>query len=106
MSVRGRRRDAAQDRRGREEDDAEQEHALAAELIAHRSADQDQRAQKQRVGFDHPLDVGDRRVEVGLKRGQRDVDDRRVDERHARPEDGRDQGPSARRRHTSTTSAD
>ena len=100
MSIAGEVARPQSDRRGREEHDAEQEHALAAELIAHRSADQDQRAQEQRVGFDHPLHVGDRRVEVGLERGQRDVDDRRVDERHARPEDGRDERPSATgRRH-------
>ena len=82
-------RDAADDRRGGEEDDAEQEHSLAAELIAQRPADQNQRAQQQRVGFDHPLDVGDRRVKVSLKRGQRDVDDGGIDERHARREDCR-----------------
>ena len=74
----------------------EEEHALAAELIAHRSTDQDQRAQEQRVGFDHPLHVGDRRVEVGLKRGERDVDDGGIDKRHARAEDRRGQRPSAR----------
>ena len=42
--------------------DAQQEHALAAELIAERSADEDQRAEEQRVGLDHPLHVGDRRA--------------------------------------------
>ena len=31
-----------------------EEHALAAELIAQRSADQDQRAEEQRVGLDRP----------------------------------------------------
>ena len=52
-----------------------QEHAPAAELVAHRAADQNQRAEEQRVRFDHPLHVGDRGAKVGLQRGQRDVDD-------------------------------
>ena len=79
--------------------DADEKDALAPELIAQRSADENQRAEKQRVGLDHPLDVGDRRVKIGLERGQRDVDDRRIDERHARPEDRGDQRPSIRRGH-------
>ena len=96
---RGRGRHAAGHGGQGEEDHAGEENTLAAELIAERSADQDQRAEKQRVRLDHPLHVGDRGVEVGLKRGQRDVDDRAVDERHARREDRRHQRPSSRRRH-------
>ncbi len=82
-----------------EEDQAGEEDPLAAELIAERSADQDEGAEKQRVRFDHPLHVGDRGVKVGLKRGQRHVHDRAVDERHARREDRGHQRPPSRRRH-------
>jgi hypothetical protein len=82
-----------------EEEQAGEENALAAELIAERSADQDERAEKQRVGLDHPLDVGDRGVEIGLKRGQRHVHDRAVDERHARRQDRRHQRPPPGRVH-------
>jgi hypothetical protein len=87
--------DAAQNRRGSERHHADQVDALAAELIAHRAADEDQRAEKQRVRLDHPLDIDDRRVEAGLKRRQRDVDDGHVDERQARAENRRDQRPAA-----------
>jgi hypothetical protein len=69
---------------------------MMARLPGTRKADENQRAQKQRVGFNHPLDVGDRRVKVGLEGGQRDVDDRGIDEGHARAEDRRSKGPSAR----------
>jgi hypothetical protein len=66
---RRRRRHAADHRGEGEEDEAGEEDALAAELIAKRSADQDEGAEKQRVRFDHPLHVGDRGVKGGLKRG-------------------------------------
>ena len=63
--------------------------------IAQRAAGQEQRRQRQRVGFDHPLHLGQRRVERGLQRGKRDVDDGAVDERQARSEDGGGQHPAA-----------
>ena len=88
------RREATQDRRGRKRRDAEEEDALAAELVAHRAPDQNQRTQKQRVGLDHPLDVRDRRPKAVLKCWQRDVDHCRVGERHARADDGRGQSPA------------
>ena len=96
-----RRRGSTQNRSEREKEDAEEEHALPAKLIAQRAADQDQGAREQRVSFDHPLDVGDRRMKVRLQCGQRDVDDRPVDERHARCEDRCGQRPALRRRHAS-----
>src|ERR1700684_3032987 len=43
---------------------------------------------------DDPPHVGDRRLEVSLERGQRDVDDRGIDERQARPQDGGHEGPA------------
>jgi hypothetical protein len=65
-----------------------------------RDRQEDQRTQKQRVGFDHPLHVRDGRVEVPLQCGERNIDDGRIDERHARPENGRGEGPAARGGHT------
>src|SRR5207342_469957 len=46
--------------------------------------------------FDHPLHVGDGGMEIRLERGQRHVDDRRVDERHARRENRGDERPAVR----------
>jgi hypothetical protein len=83
----------AANRREREESDAGAEDAPPAEAVAHRSASQKQGGEKKRVGFDYPLHVENRRVEVFLQRGQRDVDDRAIDEGHARPQNGRGQNP-------------
>jgi hypothetical protein len=55
--------------------------------------DENQRAEEERIGLDDPLDVGDGRVEMLLQRGQRDVDDRAVDEGHARRDDRRVERP-------------
>src|SRR5216117_2481610 len=70
---------------------AGEEHALAADLIAHRAADEDQRAQEEGVRFDDPLHLGDRRVKIRLKGGKGHVHDGRVDERHARAKDRGDE---------------
>ena len=53
---------AAEDRRRREEGEAGEEHPPAPELVTQRAADQNQPAQEQRVGFDDPLHLGDRRA--------------------------------------------
>src|SRR2546423_1740657 len=55
-------RNAAPDRGGCKPKNADQKDSLAPELVAQRSADEDQRAEEERVGFDHPLDIGDRRA--------------------------------------------
>jgi len=89
----------------REERDAAEEHALAPELVAHRTADEDQRAQEQGIGLDDPLDLIDRRVKVRLERRQRHVDDGRVDKRQARAEDGRGEDPAGTRRHSRSSAA-
>jgi hypothetical protein len=72
---------------------AEHEDAASPETIARRAADEDQCAEQQEIGVDHPLRRRDRHRELGLDRGQRDRDDRRVDERHAGAEDRRRQHP-------------
>ena len=53
---------------------AGKKHTLASELIAERTADENEAAQEERIRFEHPLDIGDRRVEIGLQRRERDVD--------------------------------
>jgi hypothetical protein len=52
--------------RGREHDYSRQKDAFPAVLIAERSADENQRAEEQGVGFDDPLHVGHRRLQPGL----------------------------------------
>ena len=70
----------------------------AAEEVAERSADEDQRAEGQQVRVDDPLLERQPAAEVVLDRGQRDVHDRRVDEHDRRPEDaGDEREPVARR---------
>lgn len=79
--------EAARHRRDGKQDRASEKRPLSAELVAHGAADENQPTQEQRVRFDHPLDVGDGRMQVRLKSGQSHVDHRRVDERHARADD-------------------
>ena len=87
----------AQQRRGREPDHADHEHAAAAVAVAERAAEQDQRREGQRVGGDGPLQRGEVGLQVLADRRQRDVDDRGVDAREPGPEDGRQQDPTAPR---------
>ena len=71
--------------------EADQEDPLAAEEVAERAADEDQRAERQEIGVDDPLLEREAAAEVVLDRGQRDVDDRPVDEHDRRPEDAADE---------------
>ena len=75
----------AAQRGGRGEDDQpEQEHALAPQAIGQRSRAEQEGGQGQRVGVDHPLQVREARLQRTLDRGQRDVDDRHVEQQHER----------------------
>ena len=75
-------RQPVQQRREREHDHAGQEDPLAPDQVAGAPAEQQEAAEHQRVAVDHPLQVGGREAEVALDRGQRDVDDRRVEDDH------------------------
>ena len=83
---------AAEQRREREDGDADQEHATAAEEVGGAPAEQQEAAEGDGVGRQHPLQVLRREVEVGLDRRQRDVDDRDVEDGHE--EGGADNGES------------
>ena len=61
---------------------ADDEDAPAAVEVRERSRGEQQGGQAERVGVDHPLQVGERRVELGLDVGQRDVHDRDVEQQH------------------------
>ena len=70
----------AAERREREEDGAGDEDPAAAEQVGGAAAEQHEPAVGEQVAAQHPLQVLHREVQVGADRGQRDVDDRRVDE--------------------------
>ena len=73
---------AREQRAEREDDDADEEHAPAAEQVGRAPAEQQEAAEDERVGADHPLEVLLREAEVDLDRGQGDVHDRDVEDDH------------------------
>ncbi len=76
------RRQAVEQRRDREDHEADEEDLLASGEVAGSTTQQQETAEHQRVRIHDPLQVGIRHVEVGLDRGQRDVHDRRVEDHH------------------------
>jgi hypothetical protein len=72
----------AQDRGGREERDAREEHALAAEQVAEPAREQQQAAEGDQERVDDPGQPGLGEVELALDRGQGDVHDRGVEHDH------------------------
>ena len=83
---------------------AEAEHAEAedpplAEDVAERAADEDERREREQVAVGDPLLAGEAAAEIVLDRGQRDVDDRRVEADDERPHDRREQAQALRAGH-------
>ena len=76
-----------------EDDEPDQEHAPAADAVGHRAAGQQQRGERERVGVDDPLQVGEVGAEVALDRRQRDVHDRDVEQQHERRQTHGEQRP-------------
>ena len=74
--------ETAEQRAGREDGQACDEEAPAAEQVAEPAAEQERAAEEDRVGRDHPLQARLREAEVGLDRRQRDVHDRDVEDDH------------------------
>jgi len=66
----------------READEAGEERPLAAEEIGDPAAEQEERAEGERVGRDHPLTTVVREAQRLLRRGQGDVHDGRVEDDH------------------------
>ena len=60
----------------------DEEHAPPAEQVGGAPAEEEEAAEDERVGADHPLQVLLREPEVDLDRGQRDVHDRDVEHDH------------------------
>jgi hypothetical protein len=91
------RRQAAQQRGDGEEAQAGDEHRPPAEAVGQRSGRQQECGERQRIGVDDPLQVLERRAEVLLDVGQRDVDDRHVEQQHERRDaDGAERPPAVR----------
>ena len=91
-------REAVEQRRDREDDEAEEEEPLAPEQVARAAAEQQEAAEDERVRVDDPLEVGLREPEVLLDRRQRDVHDRRVEHDHELREADEDEDDPAVRR--------
>ena len=75
-------REAGQQRREREHDDADEEQPPPSEQIGRAPAQEQEAAEEERVGADHPLEVLLREPEVDFDRGQRHVHDRDVQDDH------------------------
>ena len=72
----------AHQRRDREHPDAGQERSLVPDRVTDAAAEQQQPAEGQHVGGDHPALGGVGQVQVGLHTRQRDDDDGAVERRH------------------------
>jgi hypothetical protein len=73
---------AAGEGREREHHQAGHEHAPAPQQVGQAPAEQQEAAERERVGVDHPGEVCLGEVQRAADRRQRDVDDRRVDHEH------------------------
>ncbi|CAM5237262.1 hypothetical protein SSPIM334S_08559 [Streptomyces spiroverticillatus] len=86
-------REPAHQRRHGEPHHPHHEHLAPPVPVPERPAQQDQPGQRQHVRVDGPLEPGEIGPEVLADAGQGDVDDGRVQHRHARPEHGGEQHP-------------
>ena len=83
----GRVRHRAQRRADREEHERSEIDLPRPEAPRGPAGDGDHRGEREQVAGDHPLDLRDRTVQVVPERVQRDVHDRRVEDRHDHAED-------------------
>src|ERR1043165_6858598 len=72
----------AEQRRDREDGDATEKHPVAADEVPDPAREQQQPAEGDEVGVDHPCEPGLREVEVGLDDRKSDVDDGPVEDDH------------------------
>jgi hypothetical protein len=87
---------AADHRRDGEDREAEQEDAPPADQVAEPAGQQQQSAEGDQVGVDHPRERRLREAEVALDRRQRDVHDRGVEDDHQHPDAQHDEREPAR----------
>ncbi len=77
---------AAQRRGGDEHREAGQEDVAASDQIPEPAGKEEQAAEGDQVGVDHPREIRLRESEIALDRRQRDVHDRHVEDDHQRPD--------------------
>jgi len=71
----------------------DREDAAAAEAVGERAGGEHEGGERERVGVDHPLQVGEAATEVLLDRRQRRVDDGDVEKKHERRHADGAEGP-------------
>ena len=69
-------------RRRRKQRKPDHQDPAAAEQVRRTTAEQHEAAERERVRGHHPLQAGRAEVQIATDRGQRDVDDRQIDNRH------------------------
>ena len=88
-----RRRERRGGRPGGEDEQADDEHAAAAEAVAERGAGEQQDRERQGVGVDHPLERRERRAEVDLDHGEGGRHDEVVEGHHEQGDRRDGEGP-------------
>jgi hypothetical protein len=86
-------RQRAEQRGEREDPQPDREDAAAAEPVGERACGEDESGKRERVGVDHPLQVGEAAAEILLDRRQRRVDDGDVEKKHERRHADGAEGP-------------
>jgi hypothetical protein len=76
----------AEQRGADEHGEPDQEDAPLPDQVAEAAGEQEEAAERDQVGVDHPGEVALREAEIVLDRRQRDVHDRRVEDDHQHPE--------------------
>ena len=87
--------DRAQQRGAGEHGRSEHEDPPAPVAVAERSAEQDQRGERQQIPVEDPLQRAGLGLEVAADVGERDVDDRSVEKRETGAQDGDREHPAA-----------
>ena len=93
----GRAREAAHERGGREDDEADEEDPLAAEDVRGAPAEEEEAAERDRVRGDDPLQPGLGEVQAAPDGRERDVHDRDVEHGHEERDADERQGQPALR---------
>ena len=84
--------EAAGQRGEREQEQARDEHPPAPEQVSRAAAEEQEAGEGDRIGVDDPLQVDLGEVEPRADRGQRDVDDRDVEDDHELRQAGQEEG--------------
>ncbi len=86
-------RDTAKQRGEAEQQEREDERTSLAPVIGRTAAEHEEARERDRIGVDHPLQVGGVETEARLDRRERDVDDAQVEDDHELRDAAHDQQP-------------